>query len=126
MTGMATSTANAFLAALCRGEAYSVGSLYVQLHIGEPGPTGTWNGAVETLRQAVTFDAPYGGHISSNVDLTWNNIMGSENATYFSVWDAAEGGNFLFSGANLGSKYDQGDSYTIPAGALTASLTTTT
>ncbi len=122
---MATATADAFLNALCRGEAYKVNALYVQLHIGDPGPAGTWNGAVETIRQAVTFGAPFGGGISSDVDITWKNIAGSENATFFTVWDAPEGGSFLFSGANIAPPYVQGDGFTIPAGALTASLTTT-
>ncbi len=126
MTGMSSATADAFLGALCRNQSYAVGSIYVQLHVGEPGPLGLANPAVETSRQVVTFDPPVSGAIASNIDATWNPITGNEDATFFSAWDGGSGGNFLFSGSVISNPYVSGDVYTIAAGALTASLTVTT
>jgi hypothetical protein len=51
------------------------------------------------------------------------NIAGSEDATFFSAWDNASAGNFLFSGSITGNAYVAGDTYTIESGSLTASLT---
>ena len=63
------------------------------------------------------------GSLASDAAITWTNIAGSEDATYFTAWDSLTTGNFLFSGTITGNPYTAGDTYTIPSGSLTVSLT---
>jgi hypothetical protein len=58
------------------------------------------------------------GSITSDAAVTWTNIAGSEDATFFSAWDNASAGNFLFSGSITGNAYVAGDTYTISKAAL--------
>ena len=122
-TGLSSYLANKFLDAVGNGTAYSAANVYVKLHIGDPGANGTANAATETTRKEVTFAAASGGAIASDAAVTWTSIVGSEDATYFTAWDNASAGNFLFSGTITGNAYVAGDTYTIPSGSLTASLT---
>ena len=122
-TGLSAYLANKFLDAVGNASAYSAANVYVKLHIGDPGANGTGNPATETTRQSVSFSAATGGGLTSDADVSWTNIAGSEDATFFSVWDNATTGNFLFSGTVTGNAYTAGDTYTIASGSLTASLT---
>lgn len=122
-TGLSSYLANKFLDAVGNATAYSAANVYVKLHTGDPGANGTANAATETTRKEVTFAAASGGAIASDAAVTWTNIAGSEDATYFTAWDNASAGNFLFSGTITGNAYTAGDTYTIPSGSLTASLT---
>lgn len=122
-TGLSSYLANKFLDAVGNATAYSAANVYVKLHTGDPGANGTANAATETTRKEVTFAAASGGAIASDAAVTWTNIAGSEDASYFTAWDNAIAGNFLFSGTITGNAYTAGDTYTIPSGSLTASLT---
>ena len=122
-TGLSSYLANKFLDAVGNATAYSAANVYVKLHTGDPGANGTANAATETTRKEVTFATASGGAIASDVAVTWTNIAGSEDASYFTAWDNASAGNFLFSGTITGNAYTAGDTYTIPSGSLTASLT---
>jgi len=122
-TGLSSYLANKFLDAVGNATAYSAANVYIKLHTGDPGANGTANAATETTRKEVTFAAASGGAIASDVAVTWTNISGSEDASYFTAWDNASAGNFLFSGTITGNAYTAGDTYTIPSGSLTASLT---
>lgn len=122
-TGISTYLANKWLDALGNATAFSVATVYVQLHVGDPGAAGNANGATETTRKAVSFAAAASGAIASDADVTWTNIAGSQDATFFTAWDNASAGNFLFSGSITGNPYTAGDTYTITSGSLTASLT---
>lgn len=122
-TGLSSYLANKFLDAVGNATAYSAANVYVKLHTGDPGGNGTANAATETTRKEVTFAAASGGAIASDAAVTWTNIAGSEDATYFTAWDNVSAGNFLFSGTITGNAYTAGDTYTIPSGSLTASLT---
>ena len=122
-TGLSSYLANKFLDAVGNATAYSAANVYVKLHTGDPGANGTANAATETTRKEVTFAAASGGALTSDVAVTWTNIAGSEDATYFTAWDNVSAGNFLFSGTITGNAYTAGDTYTIPSGSLTASLT---
>jgi hypothetical protein len=122
-TGLSAYLANNFLDAVGNATAYSAANVYVKLHIGDPGVNGTGNPATETTRQSVSFSAATAGGLTSDADTSWTNIAGSEDATFFSVWDNATTGNFLFSGAITGNAYTAGDTFTIPSGSLTVSLT---
>lgn len=122
-TGLSAYLANKFLDAVGNATAYSASNVYVKLHVGDPGATGTANPATETTRKEVTFSAASTGSISSDADVIWTNIAGSQDATYFTAWDNLTTGNFLFSGTVTGNAYTAGDTYTIASGSLTASLT---
>lgn len=122
-TGISTYLANKWLDALGNNTAFSVTACYVQLHIADPGTAGTSNVATETTRKAVSFGAANLGAIANDADVTWTNISGSQDATFFTAWDGITAGTFLFSGTITGNPYTAGDTYTIATGSLTASLT---
>jgi hypothetical protein len=122
-TGLSSYLANKFLDAVGNATNYSAADVYVKLHVGDPGSAGTANAATETTRKSVSFSAATAGGLTSDADLTWSNIAGSEDATFFTVWDNLTAGNFLFSGTVAGNAYTAGDTFTIPSGSLTVSLT---
>lgn len=122
-TGLSAYTANKFLDALGNNTSFAVTTVYVKLHVGDPGANGTANPATETTRKSVSFAAASGGSIASDASVSWTNIAGSEDATHFTAWDNETAGNFLFSGLITGNPYTAGDTLTIASGALTASLT---
>lgn len=121
--GLSSYLANAFLNALGNNTSFTVSTVYVKLHVGDPGVNGTSNAATETTRKSVSFSAASSGSLASDADITWTNIAGSQDATFFSAWDNASAGNFLFSGSISGNAYTAGDTYVIPSGSLTVSLT---
>jgi hypothetical protein len=122
-TGLSSYLANKFLDAVGNATAYSATDVYVKLHIGDPGTNGTANAATETTRKSVSFSAALTGGLTSDADVSWESIAGSEDATFFTVWDNLTAGNFLFSGTVAGNAYTAGDTFTIPSGSLTVSLT---
>ena len=122
-TGLSSFLADKFLDAVGNATAYSATNVYVKLHVGDPGSAGTSNPATETTRKIASFAAASAGVLTSDAALTWTNIAGSEDATFFSVWDNLTAGNFLFSGNISGNAYTAGDTYVIESGSLTASLT---
>jgi hypothetical protein len=122
-TGLSSYLANKFLDAVGNATAYSSANVFVKLHIGDPGADGTGNPATETTRQSASFGAASGGGLTSDANVSWTNIAGSQDATFFTAWDNATTGNFLFSGAITGNSYTAGDTFTIPSGSLTVSLT---
>lgn len=122
-TGISSYLADELLDAVGNNSSFAVGAVYVKLHIGDPGANGTGNPATETTRKAASFGAASAGTLTSDADITWTNIAGSEDATFFTAWDSATTGNFLFSGTITGNAYTAGDSYVIPSGSLTVSLT---
>jgi hypothetical protein len=121
-TGLSAYTANKFLDAIGNATAFFVTTVYIKLHVGDPGIDGTTNPAVETTRKAVSFAVASAGAIASDADISWINITGSEDATHFTAWDDLTAGNFLFSGTITGNPYATGDTYTIVSGSLSASL----
>jgi hypothetical protein len=122
-TGLSSFLADKFLDAVGNASAYSATNVYVKLHVGDPGSAGTSNPATETTRKIASFSAASAGVLTTDAALTWTNIAGSEDATFFSVWDNLTAGNFLFSGTISGNAYTAGDTYVIDSGSLTASLT---
>ena len=122
-TGFSSYLADALLDAVGNATAYSASNVYVKLHVGDPGAAGTANPATETTRKEVTFAAASAGVLTSNAQISWTNIAGSEDATFFTAWDNLTAGNFLFSGTISGNAYTAGDTYVIESGSLSASLT---
>ena len=121
--GIGSYLGHAWLNALGNNTSFAVAQVYVKLHVGEPGANGTVNPATETTRKAVSFGVASAGVLTSDDDVTWTNIAGSEDANHFTAWDSLTTGNFLFSGTITANPYDAGDTYAIDAGNLTASLT---
>jgi hypothetical protein len=122
-TGVSSYLANAWLDAVGNATSFSVATVYVKLHVGDPGANGTSNAATETTRKEASFAAASSGSIASDAAITWTNIAGSQDATHFTAWDNVSAGNFLFSGTITANAYTAGDTFTISSGALTVSLT---
>ena len=122
-TGISSYLADELLDAVGNNSSFAVGAVYVKLHTGDPGANGTGNPATETTRKAASFGASSAGTLTSDADITWTNIAGSQDATFFTAWDNLSAGNFLFSGSINGNAYTAGDTYVIPSGSLTVSLT---
>lgn len=122
-TGISSYLADELLDAVGNNSSFAVGAVFIKLHIGDPGANGTANPATETTRKAASFGASSSGTLTSDADITWTNIAGSQDATFFTAWDSATTGNFLFSGSITGNAYTAGDTYVIPSGSLTVSLT---
>ena len=98
-------------------------TVYIKLHIGDPGESCTANAAGETTRKAVTVGASSSGTVTSDADAAWTNVSTTETYSHISIWDAAAAGNALWYGALAASKaVTAGDSFTIASTALTISL----
>jgi len=122
-TGISSYLANAWLNSVGNNTSFAVTSVYVKLHVGDPGANGTANPATETTRKEASFSGASSGALASDAALTWTNIAGSQDATHFSAWDNISAGNFLFSGTVTANAYTAGDTFTISSAALTVSLT---
>ena len=122
-TGISTYLANQWLDALGNNDTFAVAAVYVKLHVGDPGAAATANAATETTRKEASFSAAADGTLTSDTALTWTNIAGSQDATFFSAWVNISAGNFLFSGTVTANAYTAGDTFTIASGSLTVSLT---
>lgn len=86
------------------GTSFTGVSVFVKLHTGDPGASGTANASAETTRKAVTFAAPSGGSMAMSNTPSWTWTAANETITHVSLWDAASGGNFLWSGQLAASK----------------------
>lgn len=106
------------------------GTIYFQLHDGDPGETGTANVIAGLARAALTnnatnFPAASGGSKTNGAAISWGSTAGQNtlpNATYISSWDALTGGNCLDYGP-LGGALVTADrlDVNIPMGQLTIS-----
>lgn len=122
-TGMSTATCNSILDAIFNATAYSVATPYLQLHVGDPGGSGTSNVATETTRKLVSMGAASGGAISNDSAITWTGVAGSEDYTHWTLWTASSAGTFIGSGTVTANAVTSGDTFTIPIGDLDVTLT---
>lgn len=102
-----------------------IATVYVQLHTGDPGASGTTLPSAETTRKAITWaGAASAGSKSMSGTLSWASwTAGSETISHVSLWDASTSGNFLWSGALSSSKaVNNGDTLNITA--LTIAIAT--
>lgn len=114
---------NKLLDAIFNAAAYSEADRYAQLHIGDPGETGANNAAAETARQSITGAAAVGGTFTSVNDLIWAGVAATETYSHLSIWDAASGGNCLWTGSLTSPEpVNIGNTFTIAAGDLAVSL----
>lgn len=96
---------------------------WVKLHTGAPGSAGTSNAAGETTRKQVTEASASGGSKASSADLVWTSYGASETPTKFSRWTASTAGTFGISGTVTANAITTGDTFTIPSGSMTTSVT---
>jgi len=106
-----------------RGVAYTAPTgIYARLHTGDPGVAGTANLAVgDTTRKAVTFGAAAGGVIAqSGTSAAWvNTTATTETVRAVSFWDAATGGNLLWTREAPASKtWSENDTLTFAGGSF--------
>lgn len=110
---------NALLDAL-RNVSFAVPATYIKLHLGDPGENGTSNAAAETTREAVSWNAAASGSIVSSATVEWTNVSTTEIYTHWSLWDAATGGNCLWTGAlGASASMTAGDTFQITSLTLT-------
>jgi hypothetical protein len=121
--GMSAYLANKLLDAVGNAVSFSVAQAYVQLHTADPGAAGTTAVATETTRKAVSFGAAAAGSMANDVAITWTGIAGSQDASHFTLWDAATVGNFLGSGIITANAYTAGDNYTVGVGGFVLQFT---
>lgn len=121
--GLSVAQANAIIASLCRGQAYSPpAAVWVKLHTGAPGAAGTSNAAGNTTRKQATFGTEAGGAGANTAQILWSNVGTAEQYTKFTAWDASTAGNFLFSGSCTANAVAVGDNFSAEIGALTFAL----
>lgn len=125
MGTFAEATRNAMLDAYASGTDYGGNaSVYVKLHLGDPGAAGTNNAATETTRQLVSWAAASAGSKASNADTEWTSVSTTETYTHVSFWTASSGGTFLGSDdLSASAAMTAGQTFRIPSGSLTLSLT---
>ncbi|AYD82029.1 head protein [Mycobacterium phage Saguaro] len=102
--GISLYLANKLLDHVCRGVAYTPPTtVYFQAHVGAPGAAMTANRASNTTRVPVPFSAASAGQI--NISGAPEHVLGgSDLITHGSFWDAASGGNPLWSVVAAASK----------------------
>ena len=125
--GMSEFLCDSWLNALCNATSFSVTTVYMKLHTGDPGAAGSSNAATETTRKSVSFGAPAAPAagvvtISNDAQVQWTSISGSQDATHYSLWDDPTAGNYLGSGLITASAYTAGDTLTFAVGDIDLSL----
>jgi hypothetical protein len=96
-------------------------TVYVALHLGDPGEAATTSPAVNSIRKAVSWSTAVSGAITSSASLEWTNVSTTETYTHWSLWDAVTAGNALWSGAlSSSAAVTAGDTFQITS--LTLSL----
>lgn len=100
---MATSVylGNKVLDSIFNATAFSVTTVYVSLHTGDPGLTGAneaSGGAGPYARQSSSWAAAAARSVSNDAAINYVGMPAS-TITHVGLWDAVSGGNFLAGGA---------------------------
>lgn len=102
--GISTYLANKLLDHVCRNVAYTPpATVYARAHTGDPGAAGTANASSVATRYACTFSAAAAGAIAMS-NTPEHTLDATETIAGVSFWDAATGGNFLWSAQAAASK----------------------
>lgn len=77
----------------------TLSTLYAQLHVGDPGATGTSNTSSETTRVVLTLSAAASASRAMAAAIEWPvwSTGITEDISHLSFWDAITGGEFQFS-----------------------------
>lgn len=89
---------NQLLDAVFNNDSFSVGSTFIQLHIGDPGENCTNNVAAHTTRVASSWGAAVSGQVLNDAIVTFSPMAATETISWISVWDTLSGGNPLWYG----------------------------
>lgn len=128
--GLSATIANDFLEWLFNASATSTAptNIWIQLHIGDPGASGTANVAGNATRKDLTaaMGTAASGAITNTAAVTWTTgeVDTSEDYTHWALFDASTAGTFLCSGTMTANAVTVGDEFTIPIGDLDASFAT--
>jgi hypothetical protein len=112
----AVNTANAWLNVISGTTFTGAAGSFIQLHIGDPGASGTANVSSVTTRPSQTWNAASAGAKSASGTPTWTSWAGTspEVVSDFSDWSASSAGTFYFSVAATANKTVQtGDTLTL-------------
>lgn len=119
MSALSNYSENALLNAF-RNVSFAVTTVYIKLHIGDPGEDAANNAAANTSRQSVAFSAASGGSMSSSATVTWTNVSTTETYSHISLWDNSTAGNPLWYGAlSSSAAVTAGDTFEITSLTLT-------
>lgn len=98
-------------------------TLFLKLHIGDPGEDGTGNAAGETTRKGISFAAAGSGAVATSADLDWTSVSTSETYSHFSIWDNVTAGALYATGTlTPTSAITAGENFQIASGDLTFTL----
>lgn len=98
-------------------------TLYVKLHLGDPGEDCTLLPAAHTTRASVTFGASSSGTVTNDGAASFTSAAATETFTYFSLWDASTNGNPICYGSiTTPVSVTAGDSFNFAIGTITASV----
>ena len=118
-TGISTTNvANLVLDWLRNVAPAAVPALYMKLHIGDPGASGTANPSVVTTRILVTMNAASGGSITLATAGGSFAMTATEAITHISIHDHVSAGNFRWS-APLGTTRNVNNGDTLTPNVLT-------
>ena len=96
-------------------------TVYVKLHLGDPGEAATSNAASETTRKSAAWATAASGAIATSATVEWTNVAATESYSHWSLWDDLTAGNALWSGAlSTSAAVTAGDTFQITT--LTLSL----
>ena len=96
-------------------------TVYVKLHLGDPGEAATSNAAVEDTRKSAAWATAASGAIATSATVEWTNVAATETYSHWSMWDDSTAGNALWSGAlSTSAAVTAGDTFQITT--LTLSL----
>ena len=71
-------------------------TMYVKLHLSNPGENGLNGAATETTRQSLTLGTYSAGARASSNSQEWNSYPASETITHISLWDNVSAGNCIW------------------------------
>lgn len=98
-------------------------TLWVQLHVGDPGVTGVANVAAEDRRMSFTRTAAAAGACSNAGSMLWDSIPDDETITHISIHDDESAGDAWWIGdATSDLIVTTGNNIALSAGALDLSL----
>ena len=96
-------------------------TVYVKLHLGDPGEAATSNAAVEDTRKSAAWATAASGAIATSATLEWTSVSTTETYSHWSMLDDLTAGNALWSGAlSTSAAVTAGDTFQITS--LTLSL----
>ena len=100
-------------------------TLWVKLHIGDPGPDAVGNPAANDVRVQILFDAATNistdgrAQAVSNAAVSWPSVPATETYSHISIWDAETVGNPWYYDAMLSPVAGTiGGAFVFPVGEL--------